>query len=60
MMNIIEKFRSQALIVKILDIAFIVSVIYEIIALNSLNISLWRLGLIIIICLYSRHLKKEE
>ena len=60
MMNIIEKFRSQALIVKILDIAFIVSVIYEIIALNSLNISLWILGLIIIIGLYSRHLKKEE
>lgn len=59
-MNLIELFRSQALIVQILDIAFIISLAYEIIAGNGVNISLWILGLIIVVSLYLRYFKKEE
>ena len=59
-MNLIEMFRSQALIVQILDIAFIASLAYEIITWNSVNISLWILGLIIVVSLYLRYFKKEE
>jgi hypothetical protein len=59
-MNLIEMFRSQAPIVQILDIVFIASLAYEIITWNSVNISLWILGLIIIVSLYQRYFKKEE
>ena len=59
-MNLIEMFRSQATIVQILDIAFIASLIYEIIAWKGVNISLWILGLIIVVSLYVRYFKKEE
>lgn len=59
-MNPIEMFTSQAPIVQILDIAFIASLAYEIIIWNSLNISLWILGLIITVSLYLRYFKKEE
>ena len=59
-MNLIEMFRSQATIVQILDIAFIASLAYEIITWNSVNISLWILGLIIVVSLYLRYFKKEE
>jgi hypothetical protein len=59
-MNPIEMLKNQPLAVKILDIAFIVSLVYEIITCNSVNISLWILGLIIAITLYLRYFKKEE
>lgn len=59
-MNLIELFRSQAPIVQILDIAFIISLVYEIISWNGVNISLWILGLIIVVSLYLRYFKKEE
>ena len=59
-MNLIEMFRSQARIVQILDIVFIASLVYEIITWNSVNISLWILGLIIVVSLYLRYFKKEE
>ena len=59
-MNFVEMFKNQPLIVQILDIAFIVSLVYEIITCNSVNISLWILGLIIAITLYLRYFKKEE
>ena len=59
-MNLIEMFRSQAPIVQILDIVFIASLAYEIITWNSVNISLWILGLIIVVSLYQRYFKKEE
>ena len=59
-MNLIEMFRSQALIVQILDIVFIASLAYEIITWNSVNISLWILGLVIVVSLYQRYFKKEE
>ena len=59
-MNLIEMFRSQAPIVQILDIVFIASLAYEIITWNSVNISLWILGLIIVVSLYLRYFKKEE
>ena len=50
-MNLIEMFRS---------IAFIATLAYEIITWNSVNISLWILGLIIVVSLYLRYFKKEE
>ena len=59
-MNLIEMFRSQARIVQIVDIVFIASLAYEIITWNSVNISLWILGLIIVVSLYLRYFKKEE
>ncbi len=59
-MYLIETFKNQPLIVKILDTAFIISLVYEITTCNSVNISLWILGLIIAITLYLRYFKKEE
>ena len=59
-MSIIEMFKNQPLIIQILDIAFIISLIYEIISGNGINISLWILGLTIILDLYLRYFKKEE
>ena len=53
-------FKNQPLIIQILDIAFIISLIYEIISGNGINISLWILGLTIILDLYLRYFKKEE
>ena len=59
-MGLIEKFRHQPLIIQALDVAFIVSFIYEVITWNSVNISLWILGLLIITSLYLWYFKKEE
>ena len=59
-MSIIETFKNQPLIIQIADIAFIISLIYEIITGNGINISLWILGLTIILDLFLRFFKKEE
>lgn len=56
-MVLIEMFRNQPLIVQTLDIAFVISFIYEIVTWNSVNLSLWILGLIIVLGLY---FKKKE
>ena len=59
-MGLMEKFRNQPLIVQALDIIFVVSLIYEIVTWNRVNISLWILGLTIIVSLYMKYVKKEE
>ena len=59
-MGLMEKFRTQPLIVQALDIIFVVSLIYEIVTWNRVNISLWILGLTIIVSLYMKYVKKEE
>lgn len=59
-MNFVEMFKNQPLIVQVLDIAFIISLIYEIATCNNVNLSLWILGLTIILDLYLRYFKKEE
>ena len=59
-MSIIETFKNQPLIIQIADIAFIISLIYEIITGKGINISLWILGLTIILDLFLSFFKKEE
>jgi len=59
-MNLIEEFKNQHIIFKILDILFIISLICEITLFRSLNISLWILGLIIVIKFCEWFFKKEE
>ena len=59
-MNLIEKFKNQSTLVKILDLAFIVAFIYEIVTFNAANLCLFILGLIVIVKFFEWFFKKEE
>ncbi|WP_458456140.1 hypothetical protein [Methanobrevibacter sp.] len=59
-MKIIDAFRKQHIIVQILDIIFIIVLIYELITMHSLLISWILLFLIIVIPLYQNFFKKEK
>ncbi|AMD18331.1 hypothetical protein TL18_10115 [Methanobrevibacter sp. YE315] len=59
-MKIIDKFRNQHIIVQILDIAFILVLIYELVTMKTLSISLAILFLIIFIPFCQWFFKKEE
>ena len=59
-MSLIDAFKNQHIIIQILDVLFVISFIYEVITLNSVNISLWILGLLIIVEFCKWFFKKEE
>lgn len=59
-MKIIDAFRKQHIVVQILDILFIIVLIYELITMHSLSISWILLFLIIAIPLCQSFLKKEN
>lgn len=59
-MDLIEKFKNQSIIMKILDISFIIAFIYELLTLNGGNLCIIILGLIAIAEFFQWFLKKEE
>lgn len=59
-MDLIEKFKNQSTIIKILDIAFIVAFIYEVLTLNGTNLCIIILGLIVMVEFFQWFFKKEE
>ena len=59
-MDLIEKFKNQSTIIKILDIGFIVAFIYEVLTFNGGNLCLIILGLIVMVEFFQWFFKKEE
>lgn len=59
-MNLIETFKKQSAVVKILNIAFIVALIYNILTFSVTDICIILLGLIAIVKFIEWFLKKEE
>lgn len=59
-MDLIEKFKNQSSVIKILDIAFIVAFIYEVLTLNGTNLCIIILGLIVMVEFFQWFFKKEE
>lgn len=59
-MKIVDAFRKQHIIVQILDIAFIIVLVYELATMQSLSISWILLFLIVAIPLCQSFLKKEN
>ena len=56
----IEEFKKESTTLKILDIAFIISLIYEILTFNGITICTTILGIIAIVRFYEWFSKKEE
>ena len=59
-MDLIERFKNQSTIMKILDIAFVVAFIYEVITFNGTNLCIIILGLIVMAEFFQWFIKKEE
>ena len=59
-MDLIEKFKNQSSVIKILDIAFIIAFIYEVLTLNGTNLCIIILGLIVMVEFFQWFFKKEE
>ena len=59
-MRLIEEFKKESTTLKILDIAFIISLIYEILTFNGITICTTILGIIAIVRFYEWFSKKEE
>ncbi|WP_407454305.1 hypothetical protein [Methanobrevibacter sp.] len=59
-MKIIEKFNKQHIVVKILDIIFLILFVYEIITFPALN-EVWLILILLFIILACQwHFKKED
>lgn len=59
-MDLIETFKNQSVAVKILNIAFIVALIYDILTFSVTNICIIILGLIAMVKFIEWFSKKEE
>lgn len=59
-MRIIEEFKKESTILKILDIALIISLIYEILTFKGLFLFTTIFGLIVIVRFFEWFFKKEE
>ena len=59
-MRIIEEFKQESTILKILDIAFVISFIHLIITFNGVMICTTIFGLIVIVRFLEWFFKKEE
>ena len=59
-MNLIEKFKSQHIVIKILDSAFVISFVYEAINLNNFEITLWIACILVLVECFKGFLKKES
>ncbi len=59
-MGLIEEFKKESTILQILDVAFIISLIYEILTFNGIFICTTILGIMAIVRFYEWFSKKEE
>ena len=59
-MNLIEKFKNQHIVIKILDIAFVVSFAYEAVTLKNIQITLWIACILVLVECFKGFLKKES
>lgn len=59
-MRLIEEFKKESTILKILDIALIISIIYEILTFKGLFLFTTIFGLIVIVRFFEWFFKKEE
>lgn len=58
--ELIEKFKNQHIVVQILEIAFIVLFIYQLVTVQQLRITSYIFGLLVIALFIEWFLKKEE
>lgn len=59
-MNLIEKFKNQHIVIKMLDIAFVISFAYEAVTLNNFQVTLWIACILVLVECFKGFLKKES